>query len=141
MNINSSSRSIIDLVPHVLFNEPFQEHMLGTEGKREEYAAHNAQKITRYVKRVKKAPHAMLNPHNFRPTPINRNKGPTRSSPTEEGPERPQQWVGRPPGSPDPLLGPIRPIFLQQTPTALPMPAPDGSTSEVHIRISTWRAI
>ena len=141
MIINCSSRSIIDRVPHVLFNEPFQEHMLGTEGKHEEYAAHNAQKITRCVKRVKKAPHAMLNPYNFRPTTTNQNKGPTRSSPTEEGPKRPPQRVGRPPRSPDPLLGPIRPIFLQQTPIALPTLAPDGSTSEVHTRISPWRAI
>ena len=59
-------------------------------------------------------------------------QGPPISCPEEGGPEGVPFGAGQPTGSPDPLLGPNRPIFGLQTPTALPMPAPDGSTLEVH---------
>ena len=49
--------------------------------------------------------------------------------------------AGRPTGLPEPLLGPNRPIFGLQTPTALLILAPDGFTSEVYSRIHPWRAI
>ena len=57
------------------------------------------------------------------------------------GPDGIRKGSAEPFGSPDPLLGPIRPIFLLQTPTASPTPAPDGTTSKVHPRIHSWRAI
>ena len=59
-------------------------------------------------------------------------QGPPTSCLEEGGPEGAPFGAGRPTRSPDPLLVPNRPIFCLQTPTALPMPAPDGSTLEVH---------
>ena len=68
-------------------------------------------------------------------------QGPPISCPEEGGLEGVPFGAGRHTGSPDPLLGPNRPIFGLQTPTALLMLAPDGSTSEVDSRIHPWRAI
>jgi len=82
-------------------------------------------------------PNEKLNPLNFRGTPTSQNREPT----DRRWGRRPQKGIGRTPGSPDPLLGLIRPIFLLQTPTASPTPAPDGTTSKVHPRIHSWRAI
>ena len=68
-------------------------------------------------------------------------QGPPTSCPKEGGPEGVPFGAGQPTGSPDPLLGPNRPIFDLQTPTALLILAPEGSTSEVDSRIHPWRAI
>ena len=83
----------------------------------------------------------MLNPLNIWGTPRSQHRTPTGSPQIEDGTRWPQKGVGRTPRSPDPLLGLIRPIFLLQTPTASPTPAPDGTTSKVHPRIHSWRAI
>ena len=50
--------------------------------------------------------------------PKNLHKEPMRNAPTEDESERPQKGCGRTPGSADPPLGPIRPNFLMESPTA-----------------------
>ena len=82
-------------------------------------------------------PNDMLNPLNFWGTPTSQHREPTRSPQTEDGARRPQKRVDQTPGSPDPLLGPIRPIFLLQTLTTFPTSALDGTTPKADAKIHT----
>ena len=66
---------------------------------------------------------------NFSPSPHDPHKDPTRSAPTKDELKQPQKEVGRP------LLGPIGPNFLQETPITFPTLILDGTTSETYLRM------
>ena len=89
----------------------------------------------------RRAPKTRRNGRAKQDAPKDQYQSPPISCPGEGRPRGAPFGLGRPPGSPDPLVGQIRPIFLLQIPTAPLHLFPDvhSTTSRVLPRIHPWR--